>query len=72
MAPRWPKTGQMAPKRPPRRPPGRPERAKILICPWVFEGFWNVLLISSPTAQDGPRGHQHRPKSAQEPSKMAP
>eukprot|EP00959_Pyramimonas_sp_CCMP1952_P279633 5846570-Pyramimonas_sp.AAC.1 len=30
MAPRWPQTGQGAPKRPPRRPPGRPERAQII------------------------------------------
>ena len=34
--------------------------------------FWHLLLFSSPTAQDGARGPQDRPKIAQEASKIAP
>eukprot|EP00959_Pyramimonas_sp_CCMP1952_P035965 753039-Pyramimonas_sp.AAC.1 len=54
------------PKGPPRGPPGGPEEAKIIDFPWVFDGFWNLLLLGIPTAQDCPRGPQDRPRGPQE------
>ena len=71
-APRRPMRPPRRPKKPPRGPPGRPETAKIIAFRYLFERFWYLLLFGLPTAQDGPRGPQDRPKSAQEASKMAP
>ena len=52
--------------------PGGPEEAKIIDFLYVLEGLWQLLLLGIPTAQDGPRGPQDRPKIAHEASKMAP
>ena len=38
----------------------------------MFEGFWHLLLFGLPTAQNGTRGSQDGPKSAQKASKMVP
>eukprot|EP00959_Pyramimonas_sp_CCMP1952_P176104 3680050-Pyramimonas_sp.AAC.1 len=60
MAPRWPTTGQEAPR-------GLKDvlqegpKGQIIDGPKVFEGFGQFLVVSSPTAQDGPKCHQHRP-----------
>ena len=48
------------------------EETKIIDFLYVFEGFWQLRLFGFPTARDGPRGPQGRPKIAQEASKMAP
>jgi len=79
MAPRCTQDASNAPKRPPRLPkrpqrgpPGRPEEVKTIDFPKVFEGFGGLRFFGLPVAQDGSRGHQDRPKIAQEASKRAP
>eukprot|EP00959_Pyramimonas_sp_CCMP1952_P060541 1264581-Pyramimonas_sp.AAC.1 len=70
--PKWPKRPSREPKRPPRGSPGGPKEAKIIVFPEVSEGCWHLLLLGIPTAEDGPRGSQDRPKIAHKASKMAP
>ena len=66
------KIAPRAPKKPPRGSPEGPEEVKIIDYLLFFEGFGGLLLFGLPTAQDCPRGHQDRPKSTQEASKIAP
>ena len=37
----------------------------------IVEGYVGLLLFGFPTALDGPKGYQDRPKTAQEASNMA-
>ena len=59
-------------KKPPRGVPRGPREAKIIDFSIVFERFGGFRVFRLPTLQDGPRGSEDNPKTAQEASETVP
>eukprot|EP00959_Pyramimonas_sp_CCMP1952_P356984 7475041-Pyramimonas_sp.AAC.1 len=66
MAPRRAKRPPRRPKRLPRAVLRRAEEPKIVKFQWENVHFHHVRLVGLYGVEDGPRAHQHRPKTAQE------